>query len=166
MITISSPPNEKPVSPGWPEFNPRATRLLALLALLVSLWGLSQASRAQEPQTKITAIEQALEKKDWQQAGDAIEQGLAEHPNDVRLLMLKGVWLASKGELGQAKRLFEEMTVRFPELSEPYNNLGVVMAELGDLAGARVQFNKAVLADPSNTSAQNNLRKATPPADR
>ena len=75
--------------------------------------------------------------------------------------MLKGVWLARQGELNQAKRLFQEMTLRFPELSEPYNNLGIVIAELGDMAAAKVQFNKAVLADPSNTAAQNNLRRAT-----
>ena len=46
---------------------------------------------------------------------------------------------------------------------EPYNNLGIVLAQMGDLDGAKIQFNKAVLADPSNTAAQNNLRRATSP---
>ena len=134
-------------------------------ALLLGVWLLTHGgpSPAQEPQEKINAIELALSQQNWQQAGDAIEQGLAEHPNDVRLQLLKGVWQARQGNLAQARALFEGMAARFPELSEPYNNLGIVLAQMGDLDGAKIQFNKAVLADPSNTAAQNNLRRATSP---
>ena len=167
MITFALPPSSRPPSPSQPESLTALPRRLAVraigvtLAIWMGLAGLPLSAHAQEPEAKIVAIEQALDKKNWPQAGEAIAQGLAEHPNDVRLQLLKGVWLARQGELNQAKRLFQEMTLRFPELSEPYNNLGIVIAELGDMAAAKVQFNKAVLADPSNTAAQNNLRRAT-----
>ena len=99
----------------------------------------------------------------WEAAGQTITQGLTAHPKDARLRLLQGVVWAHQGKLTLAQTAFEGMIADHPELSEPYNNLGIVLAQQGNSLGAKLQFGKALLADPQNTQAQTNLARLSVP---
>ena len=140
------------------DFCSRARRTTFALCLAAGLLWVHAPVAAQD--NAVESIKAAMQKENWADAKDSIEAGLKLYPNDVRLLLLRGVLLARTGDLGGAREEFEALIKRFPELSEPYNNLGIVLAQAGDLNAALAQFSKAVLADPSNTEAQSNLARA------
>ena len=76
---------------------------------------------------------------------------------DARLLFLEARALASQGEYGRAAEIYENMTVSFPELPEPWNNLAVLYAAQGRLDEARRALETALLTDPGYAEAQANL---------
>jgi Flp pilus assembly protein TadD len=125
------------------------------------LMGAFHQARAQS-----ATLEQAqaqVASQDWRAANDTIERGLSAHPNDARLRLLQGLARAQQGQLSQAQAVFEALIADHPELSEPYNNLGIVLALQGNKEEARRQFEKALLADPDNAPARSNAaRLATP----
>lgn len=59
---------------------------------------------------------------------------------------------------------YKEAIANYPEtdhfhLNEAYNNLGVVFHELGDLAHAKIAWEKALVYLPSDKVTQENLRE-------
>jgi Flp pilus assembly protein TadD len=76
---------------------------------------------------------------------------------DARLLFLEARALARQGELSRAADIYRDMTVRFPELPEPWNNLAVLYAAQGRLDDARMALETALLNDPGYAEAQANL---------
>lgn len=138
-------------------WRPLATSVLGL-ALVTGL----PATVSAETDANPTAQAQVA-RGDWTSAEQTIAQGLAAHPKDVRLRLLQGMVWAHQGKLAQAQTAFEAMIADHPELSEPYNNLGIVLAQQGDNLGAKQQFEKALLADPQNQQAQANLARVSAP---
>jgi tetratricopeptide (TPR) repeat protein len=63
------------------------------------------------------------------------------------------------GKSEQAKTEFLALTKKYPRVSQPYNNLGVIAAQQGDFAGAEKYFEAAIEANPHNTAALTNLAK-------
>nr|MBF0685660.1 tetratricopeptide repeat protein [Pseudomonas sp.] len=76
---------------------------------------------------------------------------------DARLLFLEARALASQGEYSRAAEIYQGMTVSFPELPEPWNNLAVLYAAQGRLDEARRALETALLTDPGYAEAQANL---------
>jgi len=76
---------------------------------------------------------------------------------DVQLLFQKGRALSGLARVAEATALYQDMTVRFPELPEPWNNLAVEYLKQDQLDRARDALQMALSADPHYLTAQINL---------
>jgi Flp pilus assembly protein TadD len=76
---------------------------------------------------------------------------------DVQLMFQKARALAQLGQFNEARSVYNEMTVRFPELAEPWNNLGVLYISQGSLDLARQAFETAINNNPAYPAARSNL---------
>lgn len=109
------------------------------------------------------AIETLLNQNRAQDALDQIsdrEAELANNPNpgaDVQLLFLKGRALAQIGRLADAQALYQRMTVRYPELAQPWNNLAIILIAKGELDQAQFALETALMNDPKYADALANL---------
>jgi Flp pilus assembly protein TadD len=76
---------------------------------------------------------------------------------DVQLMFQKARALAQLGQFNDARSVYNEMTIRFPELAEPWNNLGVLYISQGSLDLARQAFETAINNNPAYPAARSNL---------
>lgn len=76
---------------------------------------------------------------------------------DVQLLFLKGRALGALDRHDEAIDVYRDMTVRYPELPEPWNNLAAEYIKQGKLDLARDALSMALTADPNYGVARANL---------
>jgi len=129
---------------------------LRLICSMVSVWAVLAAAPAARADdlatlTQLAAGGQAA------RAMEGVERLLATRPNDAALRFFKGVLLTDAGQSADAMAWFERLTQDYPELPEPYNNLAVLYAGLGDYERARVALGSALRANPRYAVAQANL---------
>jgi Flp pilus assembly protein TadD len=67
--------------------------------------------------------------------------------------------LALNGQTQDAKAIYINLTERFPELIQPWNNLAVLYANEGDVVKAEQALQTALLGNPNNANAKFNLAK-------
>jgi len=91
------------------------------------------------------------------EALDRLNAYLAQHPKDARARFLSGVILTEQNKIQDAIKVFTELTQDYPELPEPYNNLAVLYAGLGDYDKARKALELAIRTHPSYAVAHENL---------
>lgn len=127
---------------------------------------LTPSFRTDEPPTSSqinTAIQQQLDRGQAAQALQAIEQRELELSNsadpgrDIQLMFQKGRALAALNRIAEAEAVYREMTVRYPELAEPWNNLALLYISQGNLDQARLALETAVMNNPSYATAISNL---------
>ena len=82
---------------------------------------------------------------------------MAKNPKDAQTRFLKGLILAEQGKSGEAILIFTALTEDYPELAEPYNNLAVLFATVGQYTKARISLETALKLNPKYTTAQENL---------
>lgn len=82
---------------------------------------------------------------------------LQKSPQDPQMRLLQSRILDAQGQLGAAQELLESLTLEFPELPEPHNNLAVLYARQGRTQDALDSLNKALLARPDYAVALENL---------
>ncbi len=90
-------------------------------------------------------------------AMERVDAWLKARPKDARGRFLRGMILTQQKKIDEAIRTYIDITQDFPELPEPYNNLAVIYAGMGDYDKARVQLENAVRALPSFAAAHENL---------
>ncbi len=92
---------------------------------------------------------------------DRASQSSAEHlkksPQDPQMRLLSSRILDAQGQSAQALALLESLTLEFPELPEPHNNLAVLYARADRVQDALESLNKALLARPDYAIALENL---------
>ncbi len=88
---------------------------------------------------------------------DRINVYLAANPKDVQALFIKGVILAEQNRRDEAIKVFTELTEKYPNLPEPYNNLAVLYADLGQYDKAGKALETAIKTHPSYATAHENL---------
>ena len=93
----------------------------------------------------------------WKPALARAEAHLAGNPRDAQMRFVRGVILAELGDTGAAREVFERLTEEYPELPEPYNNLAVIHASLGQLERARTLLEAALAIRPDYATAHENL---------
>jgi len=76
---------------------------------------------------------------------------------DVQLMFQHARALTALGRTQEAVAIYTDMTTRFPELPEPWNNLGALYAGRGELDQAQDALNMALRADPDYADARANL---------
>lgn len=82
---------------------------------------------------------------------------IAAKPRDPALRFQKGVLLAESHRGTEAASVFTQLTVDYPEIPEPYNNLAVLYAAQGDYDRARASLDAAIRAKPDYAVAHLNL---------
>lgn len=109
------------------------------------------------------SIQQQIDHRQAEAALKAIEAreaALADNPapgTDVQLMFQKARALAELGRSAEAEAVYRDMTVRFPELPEPWNNLAILYISRNDLDQARMALEAAIMNNPRYTAAISNL---------
>lgn len=121
-------------------------------------------TRIPETSTQVAQrLENQINQGDAAAALSEIERRLAERKNssisgtDVRLVFLRARALTALGRLPEATAAYRQMTVDYPELPEPWNNLAVVLVAQGQLDQAHDALAMAIRTHPEYAAAQANL---------
>lgn len=91
------------------------------------------------------------------QALSKVDAFLLHQPKDAQARFLKGLILTEQGHTDESIRIFTALTVDYPELPEPYNNLAVLYAGQGQYEKAKVALEMAIRTHPSYATAHENL---------
>ena len=86
-----------------------------------------------------------------------LDELIAAKPRDPQLRFQKGVLLAEAHRASDASAVFTQLTIDFPEIPEPYNNLAVIYAAQGEFDKARAALEAAIRARPDYAVALQNL---------
>ena len=121
-------------------------------------------TRLQPTPTQITDhIEARIDKGDYAGALKLIEWRQAQLQGkpgtDVQLMFQHARVLAALGHIDQAAAIYQDMTRRFPELPEPWNNLATLYVRQGKLDQAGAALRTALQVDPDYADAQANLKQ-------
>lgn len=111
-----------------------------------------------------THIEQLLNQGRNKEALAAVEKRIAETQSrpdsagtDVQLEFQHARALAALGRTDEAVDIYTDMTTRYPELPEPWNNMAVLYAAKGDIDRAHDALQNALRASPDYPAARANL---------
>ena len=102
-------------------------------------------------------IAKLLKAKNFKLALAEIDDYLKKNPKNIQLRFIRSRILIEQGQLEQARTTLVELTEKFPELPEPYNNLAVLYASLGKLDLARDNLEMSLKLAPENAVALQNL---------
>jgi len=86
-----------------------------------------------------------------------LDSFIAARPRDPAWRFQKGVLLAESRRNDEAAAIFTQLTVDYPDIPEPYNNLAVIQAARGDYERARASLDAAIRAKPDYAVAHLNL---------
>jgi tetratricopeptide (TPR) repeat protein len=103
------------------------------------------------------SVQRLMRQARYPQALANAEQFLREHPRDPQMLFMRAKLLQDLGRTDDAFDQLSTLVQQYPELPEPYNNLGVIHASRGHLDLAREAFEMSLRNDPSNALALENL---------
>jgi len=132
-------------------FHPTLSFLTASL-LLFSLLG-ATAVHADE----YTDVNRLIGARQFPQALASADSYLAAKPRDPQMRFLKGVIQSETALPAEAMETFAQLNRDYPELPEPYNNLAVLYAGLGEFDKARDALEMAVKLNPRYAVAHENL---------
>ena len=130
---------------------PRLPLAMALFALVLSVLG--AAAYADE----YSDVAQLTRDGKFSEALNRADRFLSNKPRDAQMRLLKGVAQRDAGKTADAISTFTRLTEEFPELPEPYNNLGVLYADQNQLDKARAAFEAALRTHASYATAHENL---------
>ena len=130
---------------------PRCTLALVLLAVLLSVLG--AAAHADD----YSEVAQLTRDGKFSEALARADRFLSNKPRDAQMRLLKGVTQRDAGKTAEAISTFLRLTEDFPDLPEPYNNLGVIYADQNQIDKARAAFEAALRTHPSYATAHENL---------
>ena len=108
----------------------------------------------------LTEIEELIQNKQWTQAQqkiDAASKSNTKSSDSPQWRLLRSQVLAGQGKTQDAIELLQNLIQEFPELPEPYNNLGVILAAQGQFDAAANAIKSAIQARPNYKIALKNL---------
>ena len=124
-----------------------------LIQLVLAFAVASSAAFADE----LKDISQMAENGQQAAALDRINTYLAANPKDAQAMFMKGIILAESNKRDEAIKAFTELTEKYPNLPEPYNNLAVLYADAGQYDKAKNALETAIKTHPSYATAHENL---------
>ena len=131
----------------------RHALLLKFITPLVFVLSFASASFADE----LKDISQMAENGQQAAALERINTYLAANPKDAQAMFMKGIILAESGKREDAIKSFSDLTEKYPNLPEPYNNLAVLYADAGQYDKAKKALETAIKTHPSYATAHENL---------
>ncbi len=99
-------------------------------------------------------LKEALQTVEARQAVEALRHTPG---TDVQLMFLHARILAEMNRPAESEAVYLQMTTRFPELPEPWNNLAALYVKRNDLDQARRALEMAIMINPKYSIAQANL---------
>lgn len=137
-----------------------ATLIKYLLAIAV---GVSQGAvfnigfAGQATNVELREINQLSEQGNQAAALERVNNYLASNPKNAEAMFMRGVILVELGKRDDAIKAFTDLTDKYPNLPEPYNNLAVLYADQGQYDKARKALESAIKTHPSYATAHENL---------
>jgi tetratricopeptide (TPR) repeat protein len=98
-----------------------------------------------------------LKQEKFTDALQFVQAYLIDHPNDPQMKFWLALLLNKKGSTQESLALYREITQQYPELAEPHNNLGMLLAQQGELEEAKLEFEMALREQPDMAFAMENL---------
>jgi Flp pilus assembly protein TadD/ketosteroid isomerase-like protein len=92
-----------------------------------------------------------------QPASEKVDAYLKTQPREPQGRFLKGLILTEQKKVPEAIQVFTGLTEDYPELPEPYNNLAVLYASMGNYDKAKSALELAIHTHPSYATAHENL---------
>lgn len=159
-----------PTSPN----RPNATGCVAAWALSLVLGCVTHAAHAQgiealewqpgqslSTQTVISTphndMRKLLRQAKYPQALVLVNKQLALNPRDPQMRFWQGFLYEQLGQPDMALQVYLDLTREYPELAEPFNNLGVLYAAKGDYPNAKAALDSALRANPNYAAAHENM---------
>lgn len=102
-------------------------------------------------------VSKLLKEKNYSGALTEIDAQLKLTPKNVQLRFVRARTLINLGQLEQARQELVDLTEKYPELPEPYNNLAVLYAAAGKLDAAKENLEMALKIAPKDSIAMFNL---------
>ncbi len=102
-------------------------------------------------------VRHLLRQAKYAQAMQLVTQSLAANPRDPQMRFWQGFIFENMGQPDRATEIYLSLTQEYPELAEPHNNLGVLLAAKGDYPSAKVALDAALRANPNYATAQENM---------
>jgi tetratricopeptide (TPR) repeat protein len=144
---------DKPTEGGWDGL----AQVLATMAPSVDTripLTPSDITRRIEGLIRANRLEEALHEVESRNAAELNRQTPG---TDVQLMFLHARIMSELKRTNEAEAIYQRMTMRFPELPEPWNNLAVIYAQRGELEQARRAIEMAIMINPKYSFAQSNM---------
>lgn len=103
------------------------------------------------------AAREAMDTNNYPEAVKALDEVIAQSPDNTDARFLKGLALARSGDIDAALDVFNKLTDDAPDMAEAWNNLGVLRARRNKLESAHDALREAVRLKPHYGPAQENL---------
>ena len=108
----------------------------------------------------VSDLENLIQNKQWVQAQKLIQTELDKKEQAAKLpqwRLMNSQVLSGLGKTQEAIDVLQSLIQEFPELPEPYNNLGVLLASQGNFEAAAEALLSAIQARPNYKIAMQNL---------
>lgn len=139
-------------------------RRLITAALLTLVLGSAQAATRMEelaqqlhPSEFPAQIEELLKNGSAAQALELADLGIRKNERSAQLRFMRAVALENLGRTEEAVKALRALVADFPEIPEPYNNLAVIEAGMGNLEEAVGHLTQALRINPDFALARKNL---------
>lgn len=137
--------------------NASLRKYLLVLGVLLSQATMSHHVLAGQTNVELREINQLSEQGNQAAALDRVNSYLSANPKNAEAMFMRGVILVELGKRDEAIKSFTELTEKYPNLPEPYNNLAVLYADQGQYDKARKALESAIKTHPSYATAHENL---------
>ncbi|WP_018987637.1 tetratricopeptide repeat protein [Methylophilus methylotrophus] len=137
--------------------NATLKKYLLVLGVLLSQATFSHYALAGQVNVELREINQLSEQGNQAAALERVNAYLAANPKNAEAMFMRGVILVELGKRDDAIKSFTELTEKYPNLPEPYNNLAVLYADQGQYDKARKALESAIKTHPSYATAHENL---------
>ena len=107
--------------------------------------------------SNLEQIKILLKNGKYSRAEILVNKSIEDNLNNPELLFYKGIIETNIGKNNQAIDTFRNLTEKFPELPEPFNNLADLYAEKGQFILAKEILEQAIKTNPSYLTAHINL---------
>lgn len=101
-------------------------------------------------------VEQLMKNGHSAEALELADIGIERNPRNARLRFARTVALERLGRTTEAAAGLRSLIAEYPEIPEPYNNLAVIEAGMGNLTEALGLLEKALLLNPKFATAEKN----------
>jgi tetratricopeptide (TPR) repeat protein len=102
-------------------------------------------------------VRKLLRQAKYPQALLLVNKTLATNPRDPQMRFWQGFIFEQLGQPDMALQVYLDLTREYPELAEPFNNLGVLYAAKGDYPNAKAALDNALRANPNYAAAHENI---------
>ncbi len=102
-------------------------------------------------------VRKLLRQAKYPQALLMVDKALATNPRDPQMRFWQGFIFEQLGQPDMALQVYLDLTREYPELAEPFNNLGVLYAAKGDYPNAKAALDNALRANPNYAAAHENM---------